>query len=263
MSGLDDARGVLYPDALPTFHRRAVPDGLAHLVRWYWIARWDLQDGEVSTQALLPFPAANLVVQPGGITLSGPTTSASSRHLEGRGWAFGVLLRAVGLATLGVAPAEIVDAEVPFPGAEQLEAEVARCMEEGDDAAAARIMSAWWTTAARAPGREAESARTADRLIEMVESDPEIVGVGHLARRMGMSTRALQRLAADHIGLSPLRIIRRYRLQEAALRLRRDRHLTIADVAAELGYADQSHLAADFRSTLGLAARDYRRQRHP
>lgn len=263
MSDLDDARGVLYPDALPTFHRRAVPDGLASHVRWYWIARWDLPPGEVSTQSLLPFPAANLVVQPGGITLSGPTSAASSRHLEGRGWAFGVLLRAVGLATLGIAPSEIVDAEVPFHGAGELEADVARLMEADDDAAAARVMSAWWTTVARTPRREAEGARLADRLIEMVETDQGIVGVEQLARRMGMSTRALQRLAAQHIGLSPLQIIRRYRLQEAALRLRRDRHLTIADVAAELGYADQSHLAADFRSTLGLAARDYRRQRQP
>lgn len=78
-----------------------------------------------------------------------------------------------------------------------------------------------------------------------------------------MSTRALQRLAKQYIGLSPLRIIRRYRLQEAALRLREDPGLTVARVAAELGYADQSHLAADFRSTLGLSARDYRRQRQP
>ncbi|WP_271799880.1 AraC family transcriptional regulator [Dietzia maris] len=226
MGDLDDARGLLFPDALPRFHRREVQAGSAHLARWYWIAQWDLPDGLVSTQSLLPFPASNLVVGPDGITLSGPTTAASGRDLTGRGWAFGVLLRAAG--------------------------------------SAARVMSE------RLAGIDArrkepipEGAVLADRMIGIVESDPAIVGVGQLAREMGMSTRALQRLAKQYIGLSPLRIIRRYRLQEAALRLREDPGLTVARVAAELGYADQSHLAADFRSTLGLSARDYRRQRQP
>ncbi|NLD85878.1 MAG: AraC family transcriptional regulator [Actinomycetales bacterium] len=211
---------------------------------------------------MLPFPAANLVVQPEGITLSGPTTSASARHLTGRGWVFGVLLRAVGLATLGVAPAEILDAELPFPGAEGLAADVTRHMEAGDPATAAEVMSAWWAATPTAAARHLESAALTDRLVALVESDPQIVGVEQLAHRMGMSTRTLQRLARRYIGLTPLRIIRRNRLQEAALRLRENPELTIARLATELGYADQSHLAADLRSTLGLSASDYR-QRQP
>lgn len=263
MSGLDDARGILFPDALPRFHRRQVPAGSAHLARWYWIAQWDLPRGEVSAQSLLPFPAANLVVEPAGTTLSGPTTSASRRDLAGRGWAFGVLLRPAGVLALGCAAAEIVDAEVPFR-ADDLTAGVAACMSAGDCAAAAGVMSGWW--AARDAARQGpipDGAGQADRLLEIVESDPGLVGVDQLARQMGMSVRALQRLSRQYLGLPPLRIIRRYRLQEAALRLRENPRLTIADVAADLGYADQSHLAADFRTTLGLAARDYRRQRQP
>lgn len=288
MGELDDARGVLYPAALPAFHRRAVPDELSHLARWYWTARWDLRAGEVSSQALLPFPAANLVVQPEGITLSGPTTSASVRELTGRGWVFGVHLRAVGLATLGVAPAELLDTEVAFPGVEGLAADVARHMEDGAPEAAAGVMSAWWTAAESGAGprrepvrggaaptraaptraaptraaRDLEAAALADRMVALVESEPEIVGVEQLAHRMGLSARTLQRLAGRYVGLPPLRIIRRYRLQEAALRLRQNPDLTIARVASELGYADHSHLASDFRSTLGLSASDYR-QRQP
>ncbi|MDV8000674.1 helix-turn-helix domain-containing protein [Rhodococcus sp. IEGM 1408] len=271
MSGLRDARGILYPDALPRFHRRDVPAESGHLARWYWIAQWNLPVGEVSIQTLLPFPAANLVVEPSGSTLSGPTTSASARELTGRGWAFGVLLRPAGLVALGYAAAEIVDVEVPF-SADALAAGVAECMTAGDCAAAAEVMSGWWAAQAAQTagegrvgreGRSPDGARQANRLLEVVESDPGLVGVDQLAREMGLSVRALQRLSKQYIGLSPLRIIRRYRLQEAALRLRENPQLTIAEVAADLGYADQSHLAADFRSTLGLAARDYRRQRQP
>lgn len=284
MSGFDDARGILYPDALPRFHRRDVPAESGHLTRWYWIAQWNLPAGEVSTQTLLPFPAANLVVEPFGTTLSGATTSASRRELTGQGWAFGVLLRPAGLVALGYAAAELVDAEVSF-AADALTAEVAGCMGADDCAAAAGVMSGWWAEragrgerSARDAAREThelqeareerkaritDSAEQADRLLELVESDAGLVGVDQLAREMGMSVRALQRLSKQYIGLSPLRIIRRYRLQEAALRLRENPQLTIAEVAADLGYADQSHLAADFRTTLGLAARDYRRQRQP
>lgn len=263
MGDLDDARGILFPDALPRFHRREVPVESAHLARWYWVAQWNLPDGLVSTQSLLPFPASNLVVGPGGITLSGPTTAACGRDLTGRGWAFGVLLRAAGSAALGSAPAEIVDEEVDFPDP-ALATGVAELMAAGDSGSAARVMSAWLAGIDARRGEPIpEGAVLADRMIGIVESDPAIVGVGQLAREMGMSTRALQRLAKQYVGLSPLRIIRRYRLQEAALRLREDPGLTVARVAAELGYADQSHLAADFRSTLGLSARDYRRQRQP
>ncbi len=70
--------------------------------------------------------------------------------------------------------------------------------------------------------------------------------------------RAVQRLARRSIGLPPLAVIRRYRLQEAAQRLREDPELPIARVAAELGYADQAHLSTDFRRTLGRAPREYR-----
>nr|WP_279596097.1 helix-turn-helix domain-containing protein [Actinomyces bowdenii] len=76
---------------------------------------------------------------------------------------------------------------------------------------------------------------------------------------MGMSVRGVQRLAARWIGLPPLAVIRRYRLQEAALRLREDPGLSVVRVAADLGYADQAHLAADFRAVVGLAPSRYRR----
>lgn len=172
MGDLDDGRGVLYPGSLPAFHRRAVPEPVAHLARWYWIARWDLSDGVVSTQSLLPFPAANLVVEPRGIGLSGPTTAASERALTGRGWAFGVLLRAAGLAVLDVDPGGIVDAEVGV-SYDDLAAGVTAAMDAHDSAAAARVMSQWWS---RLVGRDGdgvpEGAVLADMMVEIVASDP-------------------------------------------------------------------------------------------
>ena len=55
-------------------------------------------------------------------------------------------------------------------------------------------------------------------------------------------------------------MIGRYRLQEAAQRLREDPSLTVAHVAAELDYADHAHLTADFRQVLGFSPSLYRQQ---
>lgn len=101
--------------------------------------------------------------------------------------------------------------------------------------------------------------RLSDELARHMEADV----CEAAAAAMSMSTRAVPRLVAQHIGLSPLRIIRRFRLHEAALRLRVSHELTGAEVPAELGYTDHSHSAADFWCVLDLVARDYRRQLHP
>ena len=74
-----------------------------------------------------------------------------------------------------------------------------------------------------------------------------------------MSVRTLQRVAHRTVGMPPAAMIRRRRLQEAAQRIRDDPDAVLADVAAELGYADQAHLANDFRTVLGLTASSYRR----
>jgi AraC-like DNA-binding protein len=91
-----------------------------------------------------------------------------------------------------------------------------------------------------------------------VAEDASIVRVEDLASRLGVSARTVQRLARRYVGLPPLTIIRRYRLQEAAERLRADPGWTIARVAAELGYADHAHLTADFTATLGVSPSEYR-----
>ena len=95
-----DQRGILYPSRLPTFHREPVSEALADRVRWIWIPRWDLPAGQRDRQEVLPFPACNLVVEPDGVSLYGPTTSISYRELEGRGWAVGALLRPAGAGAL-------------------------------------------------------------------------------------------------------------------------------------------------------------------
>ncbi len=261
MSDVHDPRGVLYPSRLPTFHREPPQAPLDVLVRWFWIPRWRLAPGRTSRQELLQFPASNLVVEPDGVTISGPATRSSFRDLTGTGWAVGALLRPAGLATLGIQPADIRDASRPFE-APDLHAAVLQAMANADEdkgrTLAVAAFTGWWEAH---PGEPDEAALLANALEDLIAGDETVVHVDQAARRLNISVRTLQRLADRYVGVPPLAIIRRYRLQNAAQRLREEPAVTIADVAAQLGYSDHSHLTADFKRVLGFTPRTYRQDR--
>ena len=259
----EDGRGILYPTRLPSFHREPAPAELDGLIRWFWIPRWSLAPGRSSRQELLPFPASNLVVQPEGVTLSGPTTGASHRDLRGSGWAVGALLRPAGLASLCLEPHRIRDRETPFEAAELHREVTAAMADPGETAGRTRAAGAFARWAAERLGGLDEGGALANAMEHLIATDPAILRVEQVAQELGLSTRGVQRLARRYIGLPPLAVIRRYRLQEAAQRLREDPSVTIAQVAADLGYADHAHLTHDFRTVLGLSPNRYRRAPAP
>jgi len=73
-------------------------------------------------------------------------------------------------------------------------------------------------------------------------------GVGDLSMELGMSTRMIQRVMVDQVGLTPKQLILNVRLQRAIAQLRdRGSHRRLGEVASACGYADQSHLIRDFK----------------
>ena len=80
-----------------------------------------------------------------------------------------------------------------------------------------------------------------------------------LAALAGLTPRTLQRRFADRVGVSPTWLARRFRLQEAAERVRSGQSVAWAEVAAELGYADQAHLVRNFRALIGHTPQAYAR----
>jgi len=250
---IDPTRGVLFPHELPRFTRLAPSPGASELIAWLWISQWDLPPGTESHQRLLAYPAANIAVEPTGVTLWGTTTRASGRVLRGSGWAVGAVLRPASLMKLSDAPAELVDGFVEVCAPDLHEAVTAVMPEEQ---AAANALSRWLI--ARIGATTAEG-RLANEMSDLLIGDAGILRVEDAARRMLVSTRTCQRLARRTVGVSPAAMIRRRRLQEAAQRVREGTGVTLAEVAAELGYADHAHLAADFRAVLGLTASEYHR----
>lgn len=266
---MTSGRGILYPSRLPSFARYDAPDRVADLVRWFWIPEWDLGPGRTSRQHLIAFPACNLVVEPRLVGLSGPSSRASHRDLEGAGWAVGALLRPAAAAHLVEDPTAIRDRYVVLArpgqhaGDARLEAllhAVARAMEPGETSerhgAAVAAYADWLVREVTPPD---ELALLANRMAEVIETDPDVVRVDDVADRLHVSARTVQRLAHRYVGLSPAAMIRRRRLQEAVELVRRDPSTDLSTLAAQLGYSDHAHLTGEFRSVLGFTPSGYRR----
>lgn len=98
------------------------------------------------------------------------------------------------------------------------------------------------------------------RITARVAEDRELTRVAQLESLFGLGERALQRLFAGYVGVSPKWVIQRYRLHEAAERIADGGEIDWADLAHELGYADQAHFIRDFRRLVGRTPVDYARE---
>jgi AraC-like DNA-binding protein len=93
--------------------------------------------------------------------------------------------------------------------------------------------------------------------VERISQERGLLRVGQLSAALGMPERTIQRLFSEYVGVSPKWVLRRARLHEAALRADHGEPVDWAALAAELGYADQSHLTRDFTATLGVSPARY------
>lgn len=77
--------------------------------------------------------------------------------------------------------------------------------------------------------------------------------LGRVSRIVGLGERQLRRRFDDAVGFGPATLVRVQRFQRFLSLAGRQRGLTLARLAAEAGYADQSHLARECRRLSGCS----------
>lgn len=87
------------------------------------------------------------------------------------------------------------------------------------------------------------------------------VPVGKVAADLGVLPRTLRRRFTAQVGLGPKRFARVQRLQRVVRDLDGRAQVDWAAVAARHGYADQPHLAEEFRQLVGVTPTEYLRSR--
>lgn len=75
--------------------------------------------------------------------------------------------------------------------------------------------------------------------------------IGGLARELGCSPKHLITLFREHVGVPPKQAARLVRFDRLVARLRTGAPVAWADLAAELGYADQAHMVREVRRFTG------------
>jgi len=101
------------------------------------------------------------------------------------------------------------------------------------------------------------------RLVDqhIVDSLPQAPDFTELARDLGLGPAQLVRLYRKASGKSPAAAARGYRLGQA-LELLRDSPFTLAQIALDAGYYDQSHLTRDFVRRMGCTPSAWRKRYH-
>lgn len=269
-----DSRGILDPGRMREhvdFTRIAPTEQLRGIVQWFWAVRWSLPDGAEFVQPVLSHPSANLSVGPRSsrgldddsveATAVGVVTTIDRRRLRGAGWnvaaklepgAFGAFLR--------IDAAQLTDRIVPLDQVVDVDdRQLVRLMIEasGTEQQVSALAGVLTAALEGADPHRLRAARDCAGLGSMIEHDRSIRSVAQLARESGLGVRSLQRLFREHAGVSPLWMIRRYRLIDAADAARAGQPPSWSELAIDLGYADQAHLSRDFKAILGMSPTQY------
>ena len=251
---------------------------LRSYVRCYWTLRADAT-GEASPQRVLPDGCVEIIINLGarftrhdesgrseGQPLElvvGPTTRHMTIAPSGVIRLVGVRFAPGGAVPfLSVAPREVRDAAPsladvasPLIGAVAERLAVAPFGAEGsvlDTALRARLAQARRLTDHRVLA-SVHAARVADQPL----------CVDTLMSLTGLGARQLERTFRDDVGFGPKTLCRLVRFQRVVRAIEPTLRPSWARLAARHGYADQAHLAREFREFAGTTLTSYVRELHP
>jgi len=269
-------RGVLHaPEDRGTgfYHQRiATPPQLSPFIQHFWYVQWDHRGIAPGVAETLPHPSCYLVFEHDlekpiadpcvlqRAEVSGVYTGKFSRSMEGLGRVFGLKFQPGGIfpylqKSVSVLTDRVIPAEQVFGSGINALAELLRSQSTPE--AMANVTSSYLLSDLPNPDRSCELAA---ELVSAILNDSDILTVEFLSRRCGLSVRALQRLFKMYIGVTPKWVIRRYRLHEVLERFNDGEVFNGAQLAIDLGYADQAHLINDFRKLAGVSPTEYIRR---
>ncbi len=250
-------------DASHRMHRYEPPAEFAGFLQWFWIPVWSVPPGREAPQKVLQYPNSLIVIAEDYARFYGVVAGLSTTTLTGDGWAVGVACApAAGFLISGRPMAGFTDravdvAEVLGDAGRVLTDRVRTAMapDPTDPSAHARAIDAFGE--ALQPSLPVDDeGELVNRLVAFVESRADVTRVAQVCAEFGLTERTLQRLVHRRIGLTPKWLIQRRRLQEAAERLR-THGTSSAEVAADLGYADQPHFSRDFSAVTGMTPGEF------
>jgi AraC-like DNA-binding protein len=187
--------------------------------------------------------------------LIGPHDRPVVNEPQGETYCVGIVTRPVGCRQMfGVSPAplrgRVVDLMTAWPGAGPLRRELSSCR-SADAAldvveATVRILEPFSRTV----------VERCEAAVAALAADPART-VGDIAAMLGVSHGHLDRQFTEQVGLSPRTLARILRMRRLLEHIDVYESVAWADLAAELGWFDQSHLIRDFQRHTGVSPAEY------
>jgi AraC-like DNA-binding protein len=236
-------------------YRRPPAEHLKEIVEYFWSVEWALPPGAHHDQDVVSHPCGHLTVEEDGAVVQGVSTSRFRRRLTGSGRVVSSHLRPSALSALTDRPAaELTDRRTPLaeliphaPGLEKVRA--AESPEAGLDA-----LEDWYTALGprRRPGAE-----VVDAAVDLIAARTDLTRVDALAAELHLTVRTLQRRFDRHLGVGPKWVLNRCRIQDALGVIESGGDVDWAVLAADLGFADQSHFTNAFTALVGTPPAQY------
>ena len=242
---------------------RAAPSAaLAPFVDYFWWVRWDTRPAY--TSQVLPAPVVHLSAEwhdgEARLLVNGVQRDRFDRRLEGRGHVVAAAFRPGCFRPLLGGPVSALTARI-LPAEEVLgvddRAPAARLLEPGiGEEEMARVLGSWLEGLDPTPDPLAEELAA---LVTTAEHDPTLTRADRLADLAGVSLRTLQRQFSGYVGIGPKWVVQRCRLLDVAAAVHSGEPVDWAELAARLGFVDQSHLTRAFTAVVGRPPAAYAR----
>jgi len=235
--------------------RRPPAAELADIVDHFWSVEWSLPAGTHHDQAVISHPCAHLTVDDDGAWLQGVVTRRFERRLEGAGRAVSAHLRPAALSALtALPPARITDRRLPLDEVMPDAPDLAKVRAAESQAAGLDALEDWFRRVGPTRRRGAELV---DDAVDLIAARADLTRVDVLAAELGVTVRTLQRRFDRHLGVGPKWVLRRCRIQDALGVIEEGGEVEWAGLAAELGFADQSHFTNAFTALVGSPPGEY------
>jgi AraC-like DNA-binding protein len=191
--------------------------------------------------------------------LIGPHDRPVTNEPTGETFAMGIVTTPVGCAAaLGIEPSSIagrvVDLVSAWPAARALRAEL-EALQDPDAMLAHTEACLHGELELAIPGLE-----RCERAVAMLDADPAR-SIADIAAELGLSHGHLDREFTRIVGLSPRRLARLLRVERLLAAVDPAAGVRWADLAAELGWTDQSHMIRDVKRHTGSTPSAYLRAR--
>ncbi|WP_110933936.1 helix-turn-helix domain-containing protein [Paenibacillus bouchesdurhonensis] len=238
-----------------TIARHIPSEHLRFLIRHYWIVEWNLNGGLTHRQEVLQHPGVNIIFQQGHSHIHGIESKKSTYLLQGEGQIIGVLFRPGAFHCYGGLPmTDFIDRTASISDIFPFDASWAEneIFSQGGMDQKLACLEVLLTRNLPEPDPNVDLL---NKMIDQIVEDRRITRVDDLVREYNMSSRTLQRMFKQYIGVSPKWVINRYRMHEACESIEKGADIT--ELSLELGYFDQAHFSKDFKAVIGKSPRAY------